>query len=60
VFQGPRRTRRSQHSADAAAKHHGVPLAFADAEALAQHPEVDLVTVCVRRRTTTWFITKQD
>src|SRR6185437_3139744 len=35
-------------SAEAAAKHHGVPLAFADAEALARHPEVDLVTVCVK------------
>jgi predicted dehydrogenase len=35
-------------SAEAAAKHHGVPLAFADAEALARHPDVDLVTVCVK------------
>ncbi len=38
----------SQQSAEAAAKHHGIPLAFADAEALARHPEVDLVTVCVK------------
>jgi predicted dehydrogenase len=38
----------SMRSAEAAAKHHGVPLAFADAEALARHPDVDLVTVCVK------------
>ena len=38
----------NQLSADAAAKHYGVPLAFANADALAQHPEVDLVTVCVK------------
>jgi predicted dehydrogenase len=38
----------SQKSAEAAAKHHGIPLAFANAEALAEHPEVDLVTVCVK------------
>jgi predicted dehydrogenase len=38
----------SQQSADAAARHHGVPLAFANAEALATHPNVDLVTVCVK------------
>ena len=37
-----------QASADAAAAHYGVPLAFADARALAQHPDVDLVTVCVK------------
>ena len=36
-----------QESADAAAKHYGVPLAFADPVKLAQHPDVDLVTVCV-------------
>ena len=37
-----------QESADAAAKHYGVPLAFADPAKLAQHPDVDLVTVCVK------------
>jgi predicted dehydrogenase len=37
-----------QDSADAAAKHYGVPLAFWDAEKLAQHPDVDLVTVSVK------------
>ncbi|MSP04741.1 MAG: Gfo/Idh/MocA family oxidoreductase [Acetobacteraceae bacterium] len=36
-----------QESADAAAKHYGVPLAFADPIKLAQHPDVDMVTVCV-------------
>ena len=37
-----------KRSADAAAKHYGVPLAFADPVQLAQHPDVDLVTVCVK------------
>src|SRR4029078_11101126 len=37
-----------QESADATAKHYGVPLAFADPVKLAQHPDVDLVTVCVK------------
>src|SRR5258708_6169840 len=37
-----------QDSADAAARHFGVPLAFADAEQLARHPAVDLVTVSVK------------
>src|SRR5947209_11702724 len=37
-----------QESADAAAKHYGVPLAFCDAEKMAQHPDVDLVTVSVK------------
>src|SRR5271163_1275338 len=37
-----------QASAEAAAKHYGVPLAFCDAEELAQHPHVDLVTVSVK------------
>src|ERR1700731_1728261 len=37
-----------QDSADAAARHYGVPLAFCDAEKLAQHPDIDLVTVCVK------------
>ena len=38
----------SQESADAAAKHFGIPLAFSDPAKLAQHPDVDLVTVCVK------------
>lgn len=37
-----------QESADAAARHYGVPLAFADPVALAQHPDIDMVTVCVK------------
>ncbi|WP_158929560.1 Gfo/Idh/MocA family protein [Acidisphaera sp. S103] len=37
-----------QESADAAAKHYGARLAFADAAQLAAHPDVDLVTVCVK------------
>jgi predicted dehydrogenase len=37
-----------QESADAAAKHYKVPLAFADPVKLAQHPDIDLVTVCVK------------
>ncbi|HJU16540.1 MAG TPA: Gfo/Idh/MocA family oxidoreductase [Stellaceae bacterium] len=37
-----------QESAEAAARHFGIPLAFSDAERLAQHPDVDLVTVCVK------------
>src|ERR1700739_4490556 len=37
-----------QDSADAAARHYGVPRAFCDAEKLAQHPDVDLVTVSVK------------
>jgi len=37
-----------QESADAAAAHYGVPLAFADPVALARHPDVDMVTVCVK------------
>ena len=37
-----------QESAEAAARHYGVPLAFADPAALARHPDVDLVTVCVK------------
>lgn len=38
----------NQASADKAAAAHGVPLAFADAGALAAHPDVDLVVVSVR------------
>jgi predicted dehydrogenase len=37
-----------QESAEAAARHFGVKSAFADPAALAQHPQVDLVTVCVK------------
>lgn len=37
-----------QESADAAAKHYGVPHAFADAAKLAAHPDVDLVSVTVK------------
>ena len=37
-----------QESADAAARHYGIPLAFSDPEKLAQHPDVDLVTVSVK------------
>src|ERR1700751_1153353 len=37
-----------QDSAEAAARHFGVPLAFSDAAKLAQHPDVDLVTVSVK------------
>lgn len=37
-----------QETAEAAARHYGVPLAFSDPEALAQHPDVDLVTVSVK------------
>src|SRR5205807_704183 len=38
----------NQDSADAAARHFGVPLAFCDPEKLARHPEIDLVTVSVK------------
>jgi predicted dehydrogenase len=37
-----------QESAEAAARHLGAPLAFSDCEKLAQHPDVDLVTVSVK------------
>ncbi len=37
-----------RESAEAAARHYGVPLAFSDPEALARHPDVDLVTVSVK------------
>src|SRR5215468_8063895 len=37
-----------QESAEAAARHYGVPLAFCDAAKLAQDPNVDLVTVSVK------------
>jgi predicted dehydrogenase len=37
-----------QQSAEEAARHYGVPLAFYDPEKLAAHPDVDLVTVSVK------------
>ncbi|HEY3911135.1 MAG TPA: Gfo/Idh/MocA family oxidoreductase [Stellaceae bacterium] len=37
-----------QESAEATARHFGIPLAFCDPVALARHPEVDLVTVSVK------------
>ena len=37
-----------QESAEAAARHYGVPLAFSDPEQLARHSDVDLVTVSVK------------
>ena len=37
-----------QASADAAAKHYGARLAFADPAELARHPDVELVTICVK------------
>jgi predicted dehydrogenase len=38
----------NQQSAEAAARHYGVKLAFSDPEKLATHPEIDLVTVSVK------------
>jgi predicted dehydrogenase len=37
-----------QDTAEVAAKHYGARWAFADPAQLAQHPDVDLVTVCVK------------
>ena len=37
-----------QESAEAAAQHFGIPLAFSNPEDLARHPDVDLVTVTVK------------
>ena len=37
-----------QETAEAAARHYGARLAFSDPEQLAQHPDVDLVTVSVK------------
>ncbi len=37
-----------QESAEAAARHFRIPMAFSDPEKLAQHPDVDLVTVSVK------------
>ena len=37
-----------QETADETAKHLGIPHAFADPYKMVQHPEVDLVSICVR------------
>jgi hypothetical protein len=37
-----------QETADETAKHFGIPRAFADPYKMAQHPDVDLVSICVR------------
>ena len=37
-----------QESAEAAARHFGIPLAFSNPQDLARHPDVDLVTVTVK------------
>jgi len=37
-----------QETADETAKHFGVPHAFADPYKMVQHPDVDLVAICVR------------
>lgn len=37
-----------RESAEAAARHYGARLAFCDAAAMAQHPDIDLVTVSVK------------
>jgi predicted dehydrogenase len=37
-----------QETADEAARHFGIPLAFDDPAKLVQHPTVDLVSICVR------------
>jgi predicted dehydrogenase len=37
-----------QESAEATARHFGIPLAFSDPEKLAQHPDIDLMTVTVK------------
>src|SRR5260370_23227404 len=37
-----------QETADETAKHFGIPHAFADPYKMVQHPEVDLVSICVR------------
>jgi predicted dehydrogenase len=37
-----------QETADESAKHFGIPLAFADPAKLVNHPDVDLVSICVR------------
>src|ERR1700738_2465563 len=37
-----------QENADETAKHFGIPHAFADPYKMVEHPNVDLVSVCVR------------
>jgi hypothetical protein len=37
-----------QETADETARHFGIPLAFADPYKMVQHPDVDLVSICVR------------
>jgi predicted dehydrogenase len=37
-----------QEAADETAKHFGIPHAFADPYEMVQHPDVDLVSICVR------------
>ena len=37
-----------QETADETAKHFGIPHAFADPYKMAQHPDVDVVAICVR------------
>src|ERR1700688_1705491 len=37
-----------QETADETAKHFGIPHAFADPHKMVQHPDVDLVSICVR------------
>jgi predicted dehydrogenase len=37
-----------QESAEATARHFGIPLAFSDPDKLARHPDIDLVTVTVK------------
>ena len=37
-----------QETADETAKHFGIPRAFADPYKMVQHPDVDLVSICVR------------
>src|ERR1700728_3849467 len=37
-----------QETADETAKHFGIPHAFADPYKMVQHPDVDLVSICLR------------
>jgi predicted dehydrogenase len=37
-----------QETADETARHFGIPLAFAEPYKMVQHPDVDLVSICVR------------
>jgi predicted dehydrogenase len=38
---------RRQETADQTARHFGIPSAFADPYRMVQHPDVDLVSICV-------------